>query len=90
MCLSVPKQIVAWEGDGSFAWVERHGERECINMLLLGAQPVGTWILTSLGLAREILDDSSRTRIEEALAALASALDGDYDPAHHFQDLQHP
>lgn len=94
MCLSIPKCIVEWEGEGEtageFAWVERDGERERINMMLIGAQPVGTWVLTSLGLAREVVEDEQRTLIEDALSALAASLQGDFDPARHFQDLNRP
>ncbi len=87
MCLSIPKQVVAWEWEGEFAWVERDGARERVNMLLLGIQPVGTWVLTSLGIAREVVEDGERALIEDALAALAASLAGDYDPAGHFRDL---
>ena len=87
MCLSVPKKVVAWEGEGDFAWVERDGQREQINMMLLGAQPVGTWVLTSLGLAKEVIEDDQRQLIEDALSALAASLEDDYDPAQHFQDM---
>ena len=61
--------------------------RERINMMLIGAQPVGTWILASLGLAKETVDDENRALIEDALAALDESLHGDYDPASHFADL---
>lgn len=92
MCLSIPMQIVAWEGEGGdFAIVERaQGDalrRERVNMMLIGQQPVGTWILASLGLAKEVIDDAERALIEDALAALSASLDGDYDPANHFADL---
>jgi hydrogenase expression/formation protein HypC len=87
MCLSIPKQVVAWEGDGDFAWVERDGRRERVNMMLVGPQPLGSWVLTALGMARETIGEAERALIEEALAALASALAGDYDPDHHFADL---
>lgn len=87
MCLSIPKQVVAWEADGHFAWVERSGEREQINMMLIGPQPVGSWVLTSLGLAREVVEPAQLALIEEALAALAESLDGDYDPERYFTDL---
>jgi hydrogenase expression/formation protein HypC len=97
MCLSIPKRIVEWEGAGDnagdFAWVDRGdqgGQRERINMMLIGAQPVGTWVLTSLGLAREVIDDEQRALIEDALAALAASLAGDFDPTLHFQDLSLP
>lgn len=87
MCLAVPKQVVAWEGEGEVAWVERDGHRERVNMMLLGPQPVGTWVLTSLGLGKDVVDDDARALIEDALAALAAALEDDYDPARHFRDL---
>lgn len=87
MCLSIPKQVVAWEGDGEFAWVERAGQRERINMMLIGPQPVGAWVLTSLGLAKETVGEEERALIEDALEALAASLEEGYDPALHFRDL---
>lgn len=88
MCLSIPKQVVAWEAEGDFAWVERNGQREQINMMLLGPQPIGTWVLTSLGLAKEVIAPEELALIEEALTALAASLDGDYDSTRYFQDLK--
>lgn len=93
MCLSIPMQLVAWDDpDGDFAWVERGaGEqlrRERVNMMLIGAQPVGTWILSQLGLAKEVIDDAERALIEDALAALDASLDDRYDPSQHFKDLR--
>ena len=90
MCLSIPKKVVECEGEGDFAWVERDGKRERINMMLLGSQPVGTWVLTQLGLAKEVIEPEQLVLIEEALKALAASLDGDYDAGQYFQDLQHP
>ena len=46
MCLSIPMQVAAIEGDGDFAWVERGGRRELVNMMLIGPQPPGVWVLT--------------------------------------------
>ena len=57
MCLSIPKQVVAWEGEGDFAWVERNGQREFLNMMLLGPQPVGTWVLTCLLYTSDAADE---------------------------------
>lgn len=90
MCLSVPMQVAAWEGDGEFAWLVREDRRERVNMMLLGPQPVGAWVLTSLGLAREVVEPEQLALIEEALAALAASLDGDYDAAGYFHDLAAP
>ena len=102
MCLSIPMQVVAWAGEsGDLAVVEREQReigagagnalgvrREQVNMMLIGPQPVGTWILASLGLAREVIDDAQRALIEDALAALSASLDDDYDPSQHFADLR--
>lgn len=87
MCLSIPKQVVAWEGEGDFAWVERNGQREFLNMMLLGPQPVGTWVLTSMGLAKETVEPEQLALIEEALTALAASLDGDYEASQYFQEM---
>jgi hydrogenase expression/formation protein HypC len=74
-------------GEGDFAWVERNGQREFLNMMLLGPQPVGTWVLTSMGLAKETVEPEQLALIEEALTALAASLDGDYEASHYFQDM---
>jgi len=87
MCLSIPMQVVAFEGDGDFAWVERAGRRELVNMMLIGPQPLGVWVLTSLGLAKEVVEPGQLALIEEALAALAASLEGDYDASRYFNDL---
>ncbi|MEI6802530.1 MAG: HypC/HybG/HupF family hydrogenase formation chaperone [Burkholderiales bacterium] len=88
MCLSIPKQVVECESGGDFAWVERAGARERVNMMLIGEQPVGTWVLTQLGLAREVVEPEQLALIEEALVALAASLDGDYDAQQYFHDLK--
>lgn len=93
MCLSIPMRVIEWvDEEGMLAWVERgEGEslrREQVNMMLIGAQPVGTWILASLGLAKETVDDENRMLIEDALSALDASLDGNYDATRHFADLK--
>lgn len=87
MCLSVPMQVVALEAGGDLAIVARHGRRERVNMLLVGRQPLGTWVLVSLGFAKEVVAADALALIEDALAALAASLDDDYAPQAHFRDL---
>ncbi|MBN8451904.1 HypC/HybG/HupF family hydrogenase formation chaperone [Accumulibacter sp.] len=92
MCLSVPMQVVADDDPaGEFAIVERRDadmlRRERVNMLLLGRQTIGTWVLVSLGLAREVVSDDQRALIEDALAAVQAVQNGSYDPDRHFVDL---
>ena len=81
-------RVESWVGDGELAWLVRGERREQANMLLVGPQPVGTWVLVALGFAKEVLDEESLALTEEALAALAATLDGDYDPDAWFGDLR--
>lgn len=87
MCLSIPMRIVELETESDTAVVERYGRRERVSMLLIGPQPVGTWVLTALGFAREVVDEAALVLIEEALAALAASLDGGYEADAYFRDL---
>lgn len=87
MCLSVPMQVESIEAGGALAWVVRGPRREQVNMLLVGEQPIGSWVLVALGFAKEVLDDASLAQIEEALEALAATLDDDYRPEAYFRDL---
>eukprot|EP00825_Cyclidium_porcatum_P023675 TRINITY_DN2614_c0_g1_i4.p2 TRINITY_DN2614_c0_g1~~TRINITY_DN2614_c0_g1_i4.p2 ORF type:complete len:131 (+),score=25.33 TRINITY_DN2614_c0_g1_i4:2-394(+) len=40
------QETVSTQSTWDFAWVERDGERERINMMLIGPQPVGTWAVS--------------------------------------------
>ena len=56
---------------------EGRGGRARIDLALVGAQPAGTWLLTFLGVAREVIAEDAARRSEAALAALERALAGD-------------
>ncbi|MBT9496543.1 HypC/HybG/HupF family hydrogenase formation chaperone [Zoogloea oleivorans] len=75
MCLGVPYRVME-----STAWIARcegpDGEL-LIDLSLVGEQPVGTWLLTFLGAAREVIDAARATAINNALAALDAAMLGD-------------
>ncbi len=89
MCIGIPKRVVSV--DGEFAMCRREGGAdERINMMLVGAQAPGTWVLTSLGLAREVLNEAEAATINDALAAVDAAIRGEYDPEKFFQDLNRP
>lgn len=91
MCIGIPKIVEKSEGlEGEFAWVAKAdgSERERVNMMLVGPQEDGTWVLTALGTARETLTEDEAETINDALSALEASLDGNYDPAQHFADLR--
>lgn len=91
MCIGIPKRVKSVEGfEAEFAWVERDDGslRERVNMMLVGPQEIGAWVLTSLGMARETLTEDEAATINDALAALEDSLGGSYDADRHFADLR--
>jgi hydrogenase assembly chaperone HypC/HupF len=78
MCIGVPMKIA--RSDGLVAEAESAGadgavERASLDMLLVGPQPPGTWVLAFCGAARRVLDEDEARQILDALAALGIALD---------------
>jgi hydrogenase expression/formation protein HypC len=86
MCVGIPMRVV--ESHPSYALCETaDGATRRIDTLLLGEQPVGTWLLTFLDTAREVLSDESAAQISAALQAVELAMRGETSIDHLFQDL---
>jgi hydrogenase expression/formation protein HypC len=85
MCIGTPMRVVACEG--CFAWCEAGPLRERLDMTLVGAQAVGTWVMGYLGTARQVLDDLEAARSIAARGALSAALHGDGNLDAFFADL---
>jgi hydrogenase assembly chaperone HypC/HupF len=68
----------------------RNGEEE-VNMLLVGAQPAGAWVLIFLGWAREVISEAHAREIDLALDGLQEIMDGaeSIDVDRHFPGLGH-
>jgi hydrogenase expression/formation protein HypC len=83
MCIGVPMQIESGEALQATA-VARDADgtvgRETLDMMLVGAQPPGTWVLAFHGAARRVLDPLEAQQILDALKALAVALHADSRP----------
>lgn len=87
MCIGIPMQVV--ESHGFVARCEGRGETADLNMLLVGPQEPGTWVLYFLGSAREVLSADDARKINDALDALEAVMSGDeeVDIDAHFADL---
>lgn len=85
MCIGIPMRVL--EHDGASALCEGRGERRRLNMLMVGECPPGSWVLSFLGSAREILTEEDAARINHAMDALEAALRGDLDFEKHFLDF---
>ena len=85
MCIGVPLRVVAL--DGHFAWCEAGPERERLDMILVGEQAVGTWVLAFQGAARHVLSDDEAAQAQASRDALAAVLRGEGGIDAFFADL---
>lgn len=90
MCLGIPMQVIE-SGDG-LTICEVDGQRRRIDTLLVGPQPPGTWLLTFLDTAREVISTEQAEQTRAALRALDLAMQGQAEDVaasidHLFADL---
>ncbi|HEX6736149.1 MAG TPA: HypC/HybG/HupF family hydrogenase formation chaperone [Azonexus sp.] len=85
MCLGLPVQVL--ESGAHFARCAGRDGDVRIDLSLVGEQPPGTWLLTFLGAAREVISAERAAAIAAALAALAAAQAGASDFSAFFADL---
>jgi hydrogenase expression/formation protein HypC len=87
MCIGVPVQIIE-DGDLMALCRGRNGD-ERVNMMLIGPQPVGSWVLNFLGSAREVLSEQDAININKALDGLSEIMSGaeNVDIDHYFPGL---
>jgi len=87
MCIGVPVKIV--EAGDFVQKAEGKNGIEDVNMMLIGSQPVGTWVLNYLGSAREVLSEEDAEKINSALDGLSALMNGDeeIDVDRYFPDI---
>jgi hydrogenase expression/formation protein HypC len=69
------------------ALCEGQGERRMIDMMLVGEQAAGTWVLVFLDTAREVVSAQDAALVAQALSALGLAMQGEVEVDHLFPDL---
>ena len=85
MCVGVPMRIVAVDGLAARATDGR--EEALIDLALTGPVAPGTWVLSFLGAAREVIDAEEAQKITAALDGLRSLMAGG-DLGDAFADLE--
>lgn len=85
MCLGIPMQVIS--SDFGFARCRADDGEHDIDVRLIGAVEPGTWVLTFLGAAREVLDPEAAKRTLDALEALRLVAEGHTNVDHLFEDL---
>ncbi len=85
MCIGLPMQVV--EQHGESARCLYRGQESLVDTMLVGPQPVGTWLLVFLDTAREVISEQKARQIADALEAMRLAMQGDNQIDHLFSDL---
>ncbi len=68
MCIGLPMQVI--ESGFGYATCEGLGLKRQVDTLLVGEQPIGTWLLVFLNSAREVLTDEDALKISDAVRAV--------------------
>lgn len=74
MCIGMPMQVI--EPGEAVALCRGLNGDEHINMLMVGAQPAGAWVLTYLGWARDVISAEEAADINLAVEGLAQLMNG--------------
>ncbi|MET0068105.1 MAG: HypC/HybG/HupF family hydrogenase formation chaperone [Candidatus Thiodiazotropha sp.] len=86
MCIGIPMRVI--DCFPGYALCETHdGVSHQVDTLLLGDQTPGTWLLTFLDTAREVISEKHAAQVNAALQALQLAVQGEMHLDHLFQDL---
>ena len=85
MCIGLPMQVVEQRGESALCLYR--GEKTLVDMMLVGEQPVGTWLLVFLYAAREVISEQKARQIADALEAMRLAMQGETQFDHLFADL---
>ncbi len=75
MCIGIPMQVK--ESGFGYALCEGMGISREVDTLLVGEQPVGTWLLVFLNSAREVLSEEDARRITDAVQAVDMVMQND-------------
>lgn len=85
MCIGIPMQLLA-QGDGRVL-CEGRGQRETLDLMLVGEQTGGTWVLAFRGVAMRVMTAVEARETNAALDALEAVLAGASNVDAHFADL---
>jgi hydrogenase assembly chaperone HypC/HupF len=87
VCIGIPMRIVRAVVGGAWADCEGRGRTERLDSMLVGEQPIGTWVLAFRGAAVRVLTAEEAVQTNAALDALESAMEGGRDFDGYFSDL---
>lgn len=74
MCIGIPFQLVSVDGTNAVA--RANGRTETLDLSLVGTQMPGTWVLSFLGAAREVITEDEARLIADAISGLERVMAG--------------
>lgn len=77
MCIGVPMRVLAVSGEAARCADAQGRETAAIDLSLIDDVTPGTWLLTFLGAAREVIDDERARQVNAALDGVRAAMAGD-------------
>jgi len=86
MCVGIPMQITHVDGYRASAFDGTQSHE--IDLALTGPQPVGTWVLTFLGGAREVIGADEAAKIKAAVDSLRAVMAGADLAEDAFADIE--
>ncbi len=88
MCVGIPVQVI--EADEFSALCRGRNGEERINTMLIGRQNEGSWLLSFLGMAREVISEQDAEHINKALDGLSAIMGGEteIDVDSYFPDIK--
>jgi hydrogenase expression/formation protein HypC len=85
MCIGIPMKIVSVSEPRP--WGEGRGLRQQLDVMLIGDQPIGTWVLAFQGSAMRVMTADEAMQTNDALDALEAVLAGATNLDAYFTDL---
>ncbi len=77
MCIGIPMQVYEMQEYSAWCAESEESAKELINMMLVGEQPAGTWVLAFRGSAIRVMDEQEAMQVKAALTALGQTMAGD-------------
>lgn len=87
MCIGTPVQVIE-AGEFTALCLGRNGPEQ-VNLMLIGPQPEGAWLLNFLGSARDVISEQDAVIINKALDGITAIMSGesDLDVDSYFPDI---
>lgn len=86
MCVGLPMQVLSV--DGVAARADDRGEERLVDLSLTGPVAPGTWVLTHLDAAREVIEEDEARLILAALDDLRAVMAGAAPAGDAFADIE--